>query len=196
MFSSTRFRPKTLSCPSSEHIFYWPTCHRGDIDNDAPVLPVLSAHVFQRQVRPSNHRCLHRKKWSEFLCRQGQEAPAIHVHVHPHTYNLYLFTCIWHIVYINQVICYYYYGPSSLSYQVDINGLAPVLLIVDAGIVDNDVQMTKGVHCPLEGIWSKQNTAIKGKTFTDITNLKELTMETAVIKVSCTLIFIWSLLST
>lgn len=40
----------------------------------------------------------------------------------------------------------------SLSYQVDLNGLAPVLLIVDAGIVDNDVQLTKGVHCPLERI--------------------------------------------
>lgn len=40
----------------------------------------------------------------------------------------------------------------SLSYQVDLNGLAPVLLIVDAGIVDNDVQLTKGVHCPLESI--------------------------------------------
>lgn len=40
----------------------------------------------------------------------------------------------------------------SLSYQVDLNSLAPVLLIVDAGIVDNDVQLTKGVHCPLESI--------------------------------------------
>lgn len=40
----------------------------------------------------------------------------------------------------------------SVSYQVDLNGLAPVLLIVDAGIVDNDVQLTKCVHCPLERI--------------------------------------------
>lgn len=45
----------------------------------------------------------------------------------------------------------------SLAYQVDLNGLAPVLLIVDASIVDNDVQLTKCVHCPLESIWFKNH---------------------------------------
>lgn len=73
--------------------------------------------------------------------------------IHTHVIFIYLHVYDMYIVYINRVICFYYcYGPSSLSYQVDINGLAPVLLIVDAGIVDNDVQMTKGVHCRLEGI--------------------------------------------
>lgn len=44
-----------------------------------------------------------------------------------------------------------------LSYQVDLNGLFPVLLIVDSGVVDNDVQATKHVHRPLEGVCSSNH---------------------------------------
>lgn len=38
------------------------------------------------------------------------------------------------------------------SHQVDLYGLLPVLFIVDAGVVDGDVQATKLVHCTLEGV--------------------------------------------
>lgn len=38
------------------------------------------------------------------------------------------------------------------SYQVDLYRLLPVLLIVDAGVVDNYVQATKEVHGALEGV--------------------------------------------
>lgn len=43
-----------------------------------------------------------------------------------------------------------------MSYQVDINGLLPVLLIVDTGVVDNNVQAAKHVHRLLEGLCSKK----------------------------------------
>lgn len=42
-----------------------------------------------------------------------------------------------------------------VSHQVDLDGLLPVLLIVDAGVVDNDVQAAERVHRFLEGVWGK-----------------------------------------
>lgn len=44
----------------------------------------------------------------------------------------------------------------SSSYQVDLYGLLPVLFIVDAGVVDNDVQMPKRVDCALECVCSAE----------------------------------------
>lgn len=41
----------------------------------------------------------------------------------------------------------------SSSYQVDLYGLLPVFLIVDTGVVDNDVQTTKLVYCALECVY-------------------------------------------
>lgn len=40
------------------------------------------------------------------------------------------------------------------SYQIDLYGLFPVLFIVDAGVVDNDVQTTKLVYRPVKCIYS------------------------------------------
>lgn len=39
-----------------------------------------------------------------------------------------------------------------VSYQVHLDGLLPVLLVVDTGVVDDDVQTSKLVHGLLEGI--------------------------------------------
>lgn len=44
------------------------------------------------------------------------------------------------------------------SYQVDADGLLPVLLVVDAGVVDDDVQMSEQVCSLLEGVCLKRQT--------------------------------------
>lgn len=48
------------------------------------------------------------------------------------------------------------------SYQVHLDGLLPVLLIVDAGVVDDDVQTSKLVHGLLEGICPHKQTPRTG----------------------------------
>lgn len=54
------------------------------------------------------------------------------------------------------------------SYQVDVDGLLPVLLVVDAGVVDDDVQTSKQLHGLLEGVCERrsgQTEAVLEKTF-------------------------------
>lgn len=107
---------------------YWPTCHRGDIDDDAPVLPVLSTHVFQPQVRPSNHSCLHTKRWSEFPRRQEEEVPAGYVHVCLHT-NFIYWHKYGHIFYSSWWVTIYPTRLTSMVFSQFFSLLIPALLI-------------------------------------------------------------------